>query len=244
MVDEDSGQATGEQLLGFSTYDLDTDAIWRAPPLEREDAFREQDTPDGDSARLQVTLDADGAVTQMYLWLSPGTNLSRGGMGIGTYVAGKPAAQGIAGRYDVAGAADDPSCELHFDVDVLGDVAAAPPLPGTPLPADGGEPGRAYLELNHAIHAGDVDAMLALMPPSKVAELGDVRQQPDFEQQIAFAKAMAPTDVRISGGRVHGDRAWVEFSASEGGQPRIGTAEMVREAGRWFLTVESTRDPE
>lgn len=245
VVDQDSGEATGERLLVFSTYGLDTDAIWRAPPLQREDAFREQDTPSGDSARLQVTLDADGAVTQMYLWLSPGTNLSRGGTDIGTYVAGKgTATTGIAGRYAFADAADDPACTLTFDLAVLGDAASAPPLPGQPLPADGGEPGRAYLALNRAIHAGDIDAMLAMMPPSKAAELGDLRQHPDFAMQVAFAKAMAPTDVHITGGRVHEDRAWVEFTATEGGQPRAGTAEMMREAGHWYLVTESTRDPE
>ena len=244
VLDEDSGQASGEQLLVFSTYDIDTDVIWRAQPLRREDAFREQDTPDGDSARLQLTLDSDGTITQFYLWMSPGINVSHGGTGIGTHVAGKSADTHVAGHYSYSDEPDDPSCKLTFDLAVLGDAASAPPLPGTPLPADGGEPGRAYLALNRALLAGDVDAMLAAMPPSKLAALGDVRQRPEFAEQIAFAKAMAPQDVNIRGGRMHGDRAWVEFSASEGGQPRVGTAEMARESGGWYLVAESTRDPD
>ena len=245
VVDDDSGEATGERMLVFSTYDLDTDAIWRAKPLVREDAFRDQDGGPGESARLQLTLDADGAiVTQQYLWLSPGHNLSRSGSQIGTYAGAPGAGDRVAGRYTFSDEEDDPRCDLRFDIAVLGDPAKAPPLPGKPLPAGGGEPGRAYLANNDALIAGDLDALARLLPPDRAAQLTQARKQPEFAAQLAFMQGLAARDVRITGGRQDGDRAWLEFTASEGGAPRVGSAEMRREGERWFVVSERTRDPD
>ncbi|MBC7991015.1 MAG: hypothetical protein H7Y19_15740 [Luteimonas sp.] len=245
VVDDDTGQATGERMLVFSTYDLDSDALWRAKPHDREDAFREQDSGPGESARLQLTLDADGAiVTQQYLWLSPGNNLSRSGSQIGTY-AGTPGARDrVAGRYTFSDEEDDPRCDLRFDIAVLGDPAKAPPLPGKPLPAGGGEPGRAYLANNDALIAGDLDALARLLPPDRAAQLAQARTQPEFAAQLAFMQGLTARDVRITGGRQDGDRAWLDFTATEGGEPRAGSAEMRREGERWFIVSESTRPPD
>jgi len=245
VIDEDSGEATGERMLVFSTYDLDTDALWRAKPGDREDAFRDQDTGPGDSARLQLTLDPEGAVvTQQYLWLSPGNNLSRSGGEIGTYAAEPVAHDRVAGRYTFADEEDDPRCDLRFDIAMLGDPAAAPTLPGKPLPADGGEPGRAYRANNDALIAGDVEALARLLPPDRAAQLAEARKQPEFAAQLAFMQALTARDVRFTGGRQDGDRAWLEFTATEGGAPRVGSVEMRRQDGRWFVVSEKTRDPD
>jgi hypothetical protein len=71
----------------------------------------------------------------------------------------------------------------------------------------------------------------------------EARKEPDFAAQMAMAQAMSPSKVKITGGRQDGDRAWVEFTAVEADQPRVGTAEMKREGGRWIMVKESTRDP-
>lgn len=245
VVDDDSGEATGERMLVFSTYDLDTDVIWRAQAADREDAFREQDGGPGESARLQLTLDADGAiVTQQYLWLSPGNNLSRSGSQIGTYARTPGAQDRVAGRYTYSDEADDRRCDLRFDIAVLGDPASAPPLPGKPLPAGGGEPGRAYLANNDALIAGDLEALSRLLPPDRAAQLAQAREQPEFPAQLAFMQGLAARDVRITGGRQDGDRAWLDFTATEGGAPRVGSAELRREGERWFVVSERTRDPD
>jgi hypothetical protein len=98
--------------------------------------------------------------------------------------------------------------------------------------------------VNAALRAGDLDALAALLPPARVAMMEEARKSPDFDAQLALMKTMAPTDIRITGGRVDGDAAWIEFTAVEFGSPRAGTAEMVREDGRWFVKSESTRDPD
>jgi hypothetical protein len=57
-------------------------------------------------------------------------------------------------------------------------------------------------------------------------------------------QGLAARDVRITSGRQDGNRAWLEFTATEGGAPRVGNAEMRREGERWFVVSESTRDPD
>lgn len=243
--DEATDPPPKRRMLAFTTFALDPGALARAG--DREDGLREQAwAQDGDAARLEVTFEGDEVVGQ-YAWISPGTNLNRWGGDIGTLALGTDAAR-LAGTYRVrAEDADGLACDLRFDVPHLGDPADAPPPPpppGVALPADGGEPGRAYLALNRAMNAGDVDAMARLMAPENAAQMLAARGEPGFAQQLALVQALSPDDVRVVGGRQDGDRAWVEFTATEGGQPRAGTAEMKRVDGRWTLVEEATRDPD
>lgn len=243
-VDDDTREPTGELVLALTTFAPDSAAIWRVPPEQRDDALRDQESSADASARLQLTLDPDDSVHQQFLWFSPGTSLSRSGSAIGEYVAGKAESGRIKGHYRFAGDPDDPRCDVDFDLPVLGDPAQAPPPPGKPLPAGGGEPGRVYLSGNAAILAGDLDAMAALLPPDKAAALAKAREQPEFAAQLAFMQAITPRDVRIVGGRQDGERAWLEITATEDGQPRAGTVELRRQDGRWFVVKESTRGPD
>jgi hypothetical protein len=171
--------------------------------------------------------------------------VSRGGSDIGTLTpAPSPDGTGpVAGRYRYVDEDDGFTCDVTFSVARLGDPKDAPPPPGKPLPADGGEPGQAYLALNQALRAGDVDALADLLPPDRAAEMAAARESPEFAAQLAMMKTMAPTDIRIRGGRIHGDQAWVEFTAIEFGEPRAGTAMLRRRDGMWVLEEESTRDP-
>lgn len=239
---DDGEPAPGPEVqLVFTTFKLDLGALQRA--ANREDAARDQSWEQDESARLQLTLQ-DGAITQQYLWISPGTNLSYSSSEVGHYTPGKAAAGQVAGQYRFSPEdGQDLDCELAFTVALLGDASKAPPPPGQPLPAGGGEAGKAYLALNAAMLAGDLDKLQALLPPGQAAEMKKSRNSPDFAAQLAMMQAMTPSKVRITGGRQDGDQAWLEFTAVEAGQPRAGTAEMARESGRWVLKRESTRDP-
>lgn len=240
--DEEPTPPAGPPLmLAFVTFAVDAGALARA--TDREEGLRDQSWEQDESARFELTV-RGGVVGQQYLWISPGTNLSYSSNEVGHYVAGKAAAGRVAGTYRFApedGQALD--CAVSFDLALLGDPKDAPPPPGTPLPAGGGEPGAAYLAMNKALHAGDFDAMLALMPADRAAMMQEARKEPDFAAQMALAQAISPTKVKITGGRQDGDRAWVEFTAVESDTPRVGTAEMKREGGRWIMVKESTRDP-
>lgn len=229
--------------IGLSTFPVEPGDVARA--RDREDAFRAQGFGKNGAARIELTI-RDGVVSQHYLWMSPGTNLSFASNEVGRFEP-SPAAAGRAGgayRFTPAdGQALD--CDLRFDLALLGDVADAPPLPGTPLPANGGAPGAAYLALVRALGSGDVDALVRLLPAERAAEMQAARNSPEFQAMMAFAKSMSPGEVRITGGRQDGDRAWVDFTAVEDGKPRVGVAEMKQEAGgRWIMLVESTRDPD
>ena len=240
--EEDPVASSGPPLmLAFVTFPVDAGALARA--TDREDALRDQSWEQDESARLALTVQ-DGVVGQQYLWISPGTNISYSSNEVGRYQAGKAKAGRVSGTYRFTPEdGQDLDCEVDFDLALLGDPKDAPPPPGTPLPPGGGEPGAAYLAMNKALHDGDFDAMLALMPPDRAAMMREARKEPDFAAQMALAQAMSPTRVEITGGRVHGDQAWVEFTAVEAGSPRVGTAEMRREGGRWIMVKESTRDP-
>lgn len=229
-------------MLAFVTFAVDAGALARA--TDREDALRDQSWQQDESARLELTVE-DGVVGQQYLWISPGTNISYSSNEVGHYRATAGAKDRVSGEYRFTPEdGQDLDCRVSFDLALLGDPKDAPPPPGTPLPPGGGAPGAAYLAMNKALHAGDFDAMLALMPAERAAMMRDARKEPDFAAQMALAQAMSPSKVRITGGRQDGDRAWVEFSAVEAGSPRVGTAEMVREGGRWIMVKESTRDPD
>jgi hypothetical protein len=238
-------EAVGPDIkLGFTTFKLDAGDIQRSD--DRDDALTNQAFAADESAKLMLTLAPDKLVTQQYLWISPGSNLSYSSNEVGKYTA-KTAGKGrIAGQYHYADDDEEgPVCDVTFDIAQIGTVADAPPPPpppGKPLPADGGEPGKVYLALNKAMIAGDVDALGKLLAPAQAAEMQKMRGTPDFAAQLALMQAMTAHDVRIKSGRIDGDKAWLEFDGTEGDMPRSGTVEMVKEEGRWRVVSESTRD--
>ncbi len=238
---EDGAPPQPELMLAFTSFAFDAGGLQRA--AKRDDALQDMAFSHDGSAKLELTLRIGEGVSQQYLWISPGSNLSYSGSQVGKYQAkGAPAGR-MAGHYHYA--SDDkegPACDIEFEVPIIGDQAHAPPLPGQPLPAGGGEPGKAYLALNKAMLTGDVDALAKLLAPAQAAEMQKARNTPEFGQQLLMMRAMTASKVRIKGGRIDGDHATLEFDGEEGGEPRSGTVEMTRVDGRWTVVKESTRD--
>lgn len=121
-------------------------------------------------------------------------------------------------------------------IEVTADVTPAPrpePLPdartGKPLPAGGGEPGKAYLALHRAIAKQDVAAVLNLM--RKAARTP--KDEADLKEGIEFMAAMQPENPGIVNGFVAGDRAVLYVVGVEDKEKQYGTIEMVREEGVW-----------
>src|SRR5688572_27291483 len=229
--------------VGFTSFPLDTGALWRA--TDRDDQMMDQAfADDGENSGKVVLSLEDGEIVMLSAWFSPGTSSSRGGDDIGTLTPAPAAAGPVAGRYRYVDEDGGFTCDITFQVPRIGEPADAPPLPGKPLPRGGGEPGAAYLVLNKPLRAGDMDALAKLLPPDRVAEMEAARAPPDFAAQMAMLQAMAPTDIVITGGRVDGDTAWLDFTANEFDQPRAGTAKLVKQGGRWVMMEESTRDPD
>jgi hypothetical protein len=132
-----------------------------------------------------------------------------------------------------------PGTRLAFDV-TLTDVAVPPRGHGTALPADGGAPARAYLAYHKALNASDPKAVYAALDSKRRANWDkwkaggqDVmdRQWDDLHARMS--------DVTITGGFVHGDRAVVLFDGHSKLVDQLhGEALLRQENGQWRVHDE------
>ena len=144
----------------------------------------------------------------------------------------------IVGRYRLSDA--DYQIDLRFDLPVF-NADTALELPGIALPANGGEPGKALLATLAATASGEIDKMLAVSPPDRAQQLAEAAKKPDFAKLMAMQRAMQPSGVEITGGKINADQAWVWFKGSRDGKPMSGTATMLQIDGRWYMKKLSTR---
>jgi hypothetical protein len=228
--------------IAFGTWTIDAGDVQRAE--NRTDALRDQAFANDTATKVLLTLSPEGVITQQMIWISPGTNLNTASNVVGTYEARAGASGRLAGHYAYTDEdAEGPTCDITFDIAQIGERAdaAAPVLPGEPLPANGGAPGKALLALHRAVQAGDADAIIAALPADKAEGFRTLRASPDYAEQLAAQQAMTATNVTVTGGRIDGDQAWVEFEGELGGEPSRGVAEMERVDGKWVVRTESTR---
>lgn len=118
--------------------------------------------------------------------------------------------------------------DLTFDLP-LSDPNA--PL-GEALPADGGEPGRAYLKWVAAIHAGDAEQLKSLVPPEMVTQL----EEDDVAEQMAFMQALTPTEVKILSGSSDGETAILQIEGLMDGERAKGEVTLKKMGGHWVPT--------
>lgn len=182
---------------------------------------------------LQLKLDAEAGFLWSWSTLSGGSSVSgSGGDGLSLEQAG---ADRIKGRWQ-----DEAGHAVQFDLPVL---AQDVPRSGQPLPADGGEPGAAFRAMLQAIHAGDIEGMIAHSAREQAEELRAAVASGEAAQVMEMAKAFTPAadGLAIQGGTVDGERAWVEFSGRDATGPIRGTALMLRIDGKWRMdAINST----
>lgn len=134
----------------------------------------------------------------------------------------------IHGSLKLAGKPEDLQFDLSFDVPV------APTDYGSPLPAGGGDPGKAYAALHTAIVAWDYPAAKPYFSDEVQADYGE------HSEAIvqSFRKDHPDKSYRIVRGFVRGDRALL-LVEGETSYSRVKTeAQMVREKGTWRLVSE------
>jgi hypothetical protein len=123
-----------------------------------------------------------------------------------------------------------------FDLPVLAAKAEpAAPLKGVALPADGGEPAKAYARHRKAVAAGDLKALKATVSTARAKEM----DTPDFKQMFPLIQQMQPKNVKITGGSVDGETATLLATAKDGKEVSTGSITMVREGGAWKVEKES-----
>lgn len=129
-----------------------------------------------------------------------------------------------------------------FDTTILAQpVKTEAVLAGTPLPAGGGDPGKAYMNYRKVMASGKVDAIRKVV----VAEQAKGLDDPEFKKMLPLIIAMQPKDAKIVKGAVDGDTATLKVTGKdEGGGSQYGTVTMVKEGGAWKLKKESWSNKE
>jgi hypothetical protein len=127
---------------------------------------------------------------------------------------------------------------ITFDAAIGAQKSDKPEQPkGTPLPAGGGDPGKAYDTYRKALMGGNIPALRK----SVVAEHAKDLDSPDFKDQLKMIQAFQPKNVKVTGGAVDGDTATLLATAKDGSETSNGTITMLREGGAWKLSKESWR---
>lgn len=109
--------------------------------------------------------------------------------------------------------------------------------PGTPLPADGGEPGKAYRAFVEAVGKRDGKAVMArsAMPADMAEMLGE-------ESLLEIAAMNHPASPEILGGWIDGDRAQLRVRGKHSfGQTIRGRVEVVKVDGVWKVGDSALR---
>lgn len=179
---------------------------------------------------IELTLDAEGEVSNLYVYVPPGSNLSMSGSGETEVRAHAPTR--TEGRFVLEG--EERQADLAWAVDVAGD-----PVPlaqrGSPLPAGGGEPGAAYVAYIAAVRSGDPEKMAAHMGREMAEAMLSHRGDPDFAEQIELFQAFNPSEITVTGGRLDGETAYLDVVGKDADGRRVsGTVTMGREGGRWI----------
>ncbi len=124
-----------------------------------------------------------------------------------------------------------------FDLPIAKPAGPAPPpvLKGTPLPAGGGEPGKAYMAYLKLLAAGDMKAFLGAV---SAAHAKEASSDPDFKKLFPLLQAMQAKNVKITKGTVDGNSATLLATGKEDDQASNGTITMVKEGGAWKVEKE------
>ncbi len=217
-VDAIAWHAYGELRLVFTDKTFDRAAFAEDGELDSFDFMR------GDQVTYTVTLDPDSGEVRGIATQSAGMSGFRSGVGESIVLDHRDDKR-IAGRFSADG-----GVALGFDLPITG---SALERPGTPLPADGGEPGKVLLARMAAIHAGDMDELIANTPPDQAEEMRQAVASGEAEQLLAMARMFTPTDITVTGGHQDGDTAWVDFTGKESGGKVTGVGKLLRTDGRW-----------
>ena len=191
-----------------------------------------------DALRLELNLESDGSVQNINI-NGPGFSGSQSGSGWYTLKLVHNDAKRVEGTFrsnDEADKKEGRFYDLKFALDLAG-----PPDLGTPLAADGGEPGKAYRAYMAALQKGNIDALAKTMTKERGDELLAHKNDADFKMMFAFIQGQALRDAKYVKGHGKGDNATLEYAGKDGdGNAMTSTVTMLREGGAWKVEKESS----
>jgi hypothetical protein len=173
----------------------------------------------------------DGAYRGYSFYFGPGNGCGYCGGGLGVTSTVKLAQGKLVGSWKLKD--DARNADVKLDVPVLPDDH------GAALPADGGEPGKAFLAYHDALVKRDAKAVRALVSRDNGQWLDAAAKKGKVDAELASMAKEHPTkSVRIVQGWSTGNRA-VLIVAGESSAVRLtGDAVLVNEGGRWRVDDE------
>jgi len=225
-----------KQITTVVFADKPIDAASANAAADRGEAVSDQ-MRSKDALRVELNLEGDGSVQNVNI-LGQGFSGSQSGSGWYTLNLVHNDAKRIEGTFrsnDEADKKEGRFYDLRFALDLPG----APDL-GTALPADGGEPGKAYRNYLAALQKGDIDALAKTMTKERGDELLAHRNDADFKMMFAFIQGSAMRNPKIVKAFGKGDTATLELSGKDGdGNSATSIATMEKQSGTWRLAKES-----
>jgi hypothetical protein len=105
------------------------------------------------------------------------------------------------------------------------------------LPADGGEPGKVYMEYCKAMKDGKVDDLKKLVSAERAKQMED----PEFPKMFAMVQELMAKDIKITGGKMTSKEATLTAEGKDGmtGEPTKGEIHMVLEGKEWKVEKDS-----
>ena len=138
--------------------DIPLDAARLAAAFRSSSAAEEQ-LGDGSAGYVRICIDGDGSECGLYFSHNkPSASFNSAGYGEFKRASAEPGR--VSGRWALTEPGD--FFGETYDFDLTFDAAITPP-PGKPLPADGGEPGKAYRDWTAAVAKGDVARLRELV---------------------------------------------------------------------------------
>ena len=125
------------------------------------------------------------------------------------------------------------ACGFCFQVAIAQEEAEKP----TTLPADGGEPGKAYMEYCKAMTDGKMDILKNLVSSDRAKQM----DSPDFKEMFPMIQSMMAKDIKVTGGTMTSKEAnlTAEGKDSMGGSVTKGEIHMVLEDKQWKVEKDS-----
>lgn len=107
----------------------------------------------------------------------------------------------------------------------------------TTLPADGGAPGKAYMEYVKAMKDGKLDVLKKLVSADRAKQMDD----PEFAKMFPMIQSMMATEIKVTGGTMTAKEANLTTvgKSSMGDGAAKGEVHMVLEDKQWKVEKDS-----
>jgi hypothetical protein len=226
-VVHDEGHDEGAQTYVYLS-DFPLDAAKVAAAFDPGDEVRAE-LGDRAGGYVRICIDDGGTECGMfYERKQPDDSFNTSGYG--AFALTRQDAGHVAGSWVLA--EPESFFDQTYDFDLRFDIAVTP-LPGKPLPADGGEPGAAYRAWLAALAKGDVAALRKLVDSEHAYRFPE-DDPSQVKEAIKDARDGTPLEAEVSRGLVDGERAvlWIE-GIDRDDIRRAGRVRMLREEGSW-----------